>query len=82
METAMSAIEAIFTRAESVSIPARHRKSAQITRHILIAVLLFDLAGAGTIFGLGEAQAAQRHTHGLNVPTHDLGSALDGEVTR
>jgi hypothetical protein len=40
---------------------SRRQLSVPMTRQILVAVLLFDLAGAGTIFGLGEAQAGQRH---------------------
>jgi hypothetical protein len=44
----------------------RQRSMGPVTRQILIAVLLFDLAGAGTILGLGEAQAAQRRSTALS----------------
>jgi hypothetical protein len=58
----------------------RQREMGPITRQILIAVLLFDLAGAGTILGLGEAQAAQRRTTALSYHW-DMGHHLPDRVS-
>ena len=63
------------SRPQSALRLSRRQRSVPMTRQILVAVLLFDLAGAGTIFGLGEAQAAQRHGAASNSEV-DIGPHL------
>jgi hypothetical protein len=58
----MSSAEAPVPAPEWALIPPQKQRSTALTRQILVAALLFDLAGAGTIFGLSEAQATQRQS--------------------
>jgi hypothetical protein len=81
METAMSTTEAPISPPERAPAPPQKRRSIAITWQIIIAVLLFDVAGAGTILGLGEAQATQRQQAVLSFPMdHAPSSAQPGHA--
>jgi hypothetical protein len=64
MEMAVLSSEASNAARDLELVRAQKRKATAITLQILAAVLLLDLAGAGTIAGLGEAHAAQERNAG------------------
>jgi hypothetical protein len=63
----MSLAEAPISVPERAPAPPQKRRSIAPPWKILIAVLLFDVAGAGTVLGLGEAKAAQRQQASLSL---------------
>ena len=77
----------MFPEAAPNSLPkpvprlSRQQRLIPITHQILIAVLLFDLAGAGMILGLGEAQAGQRRSTALSSQV-DIGPHLPEQAMR